>query len=105
MEKIRREVREAIKEVKVEGIKTEEEVKNKGVQMKKSSLWMVISGILVVLFLVSIFTGGFRGGGITGGAIGTLSSQEAADKALTYINTNLFLKYRFDLKKTLILRM
>ena len=54
-------------------------------KIKKSSLWMILSGILAVLFVVSIFTNGFKN--IKGGV--TLSSQEAADKAITYVNTNL----------------
>jgi hypothetical protein len=78
-----------IKEVKADYIKTDK-VKS-DVKMKKSSLWMIISAVLAILFVISIFTGGFRGG-ITGGVVGvvsTLSAQEAADKAVTYINANL----------------
>jgi len=61
--------------------------KKEHVKIKKSSLWMMLSGILAVILVISIFTGGFGRGGSTSG--GTLSSQEAADKAVTYINTNL----------------
>jgi glutaredoxin len=59
--------------------------KKKYVKMKKSSMWMLISGVLAVLLIISISTGGFGRGGTSG----TLSSKEAADKAITYINTNL----------------
>lgn len=72
-----------VKEVKAD------EIKNDSLKMKKSSLWMITSGILAVLFVVSIFTGGFRGG-ITGTVVGNvLSPKEASDKATAYINTNL----------------
>lgn len=73
-----------VKEVDVD------DIKGNNIKIKKSSLWMIISGILTVLFVISIFTHGFRGG-VTGGVVSgeILSAQEAADKAVTYINTNL----------------
>lgn len=56
----------------------------KHMKMKKSSLWMMISGILAVLLIISVYNnGGFGKGG------GKLSAKEAADKAVAYINTNL----------------
>jgi hypothetical protein len=55
----------------------------KHVKVKKAAVWMSISAILAVLLIISIVTGGFKGGGKT------LSSQEAAEKALVYINNNL----------------
>lgn len=54
-------------------------------KLKKASIWMIVSSVLAVLLVVSILTNGFKGG-VSGG---TLSSQEAADKAVAYINTNL----------------
>ena len=60
---------------------------NKHVKVKKASMWMIISGVLAVLLVISIVTGGFGRGGISTGS--TLSAQDAADKAVTYINTNL----------------
>ena len=60
--------------------------KKEHVKMKKSSLWMLISGILAVILIISIFTGGFKGGRVAGG---TLSPQEASEKAVNYINNNL----------------
>ncbi len=66
----------------------DKKTKNDSIKMKKSTFWMLISGILAVLFIISMFTNGFRG--ITGGVVAdALSPQEAADKAITYINTNL----------------
>jgi len=39
---------------------------NERVKMKKSNVWMIVSGILAILLVISIFTGGFgRGGGST----------------------------------------
>jgi protein-disulfide isomerase len=64
-----------------------EHEKHKKFKIKKEKLWMIISGILAVLFIISISTGGFGKGEGTSG--GKLSSQEAADKAINYINTNL----------------
>lgn len=55
----------------------------KHVKVKKAAVWMSISAVLAVLLIVSIVTGGFKSGGKT------LSSQEAAEKALVYINNNL----------------
>ena len=55
----------------------------KHVKVKKVAVWMSISAILAVLLIISVVTGGFKGSGKT------LSSQEAAEKALVYINNNL----------------
>lgn len=64
--------------------------KKEHVRLKKSAIWMMISGVLAVILVISIFTGGFRGKDSTPTPAGdTLSAQEAADKAVSYINTNL----------------
>ncbi|MBU0460332.1 MAG: thioredoxin domain-containing protein [Nanoarchaeota archaeon] len=57
-----------------------------------SSTWKAISGILVILLIISIFTQGFNfadGAGVTGAATAELSLSEAEEQALTYVNTNL----------------
>ena len=54
----------------------------KRVKVKKTIMWMGVSAVLAVLLVISIVTGGFKSGK-------TLSSQEAADTAISYINTNL----------------
>lgn len=53
------------------------------------TVWKVMTGILVVLLIASVFTYGFRFGnnGLTGGSVITLAQAE--DKALSYVNTNL----------------
>lgn len=56
------------------------------IKIKKSNLWMILSCLLAVLLIASIFTGGFRGSVFAGGV---LSEGEASDKAITYINTYL----------------
>ncbi len=66
--------------------KKEEVHHEKKVKIKKSSMWMMISGVLAVLLIISVTTGGFKGG-MTSGK--TLSAQEAANNAISYINTNL----------------
>ncbi len=52
--------------------------------------WKVLTGILVILLVVSVFTQGFnfgKGDQVTGAA--SLSISEAEDKALDYVNNNL----------------
>ena len=52
--------------------------------------WKVLTGILVILLVVSVFTQGFnfgKGDQVTGAA--ALSISEAEDKALDYVNNNL----------------
>ena len=57
--------------------------------VKKSSLWQGVSGVLALLLIVSIMTGGFSkfGGGTPTAA--KLTEEEASEKALTFINENL----------------
>ena len=55
--------------------------------MKKTTIWQIIVGVLAVLLIVSFFTNGFRFGGVTGGSV--VSSDDAVDKAVDYINENM----------------
>ena len=54
-------------------------------KVKKSNMWKMISGVLAILLLLSIFSGGF---GDNSNAEG-LSAAAAAQKAIEYINENL----------------
>lgn len=56
-------------------------------KIKKSQLWQMVSAILGLLFIISIFTAGFRGSGGEG-ILDGLSADEAADKAISFINSN-----------------
>ena len=56
-------------------------------KVKKSNIWKTISGILAILLLVSLFTGGF--GKTSEGDEKGLTAEEASEKAIEYINTNL----------------
>jgi hypothetical protein len=53
---------------------------------KKQNIWMWISGILLILLVASIVTGGF-GLNLFGAKI--LSKDVAAEKAVNYINNNI----------------
>lgn len=64
--------------------KTKAKHSARGIKVKKSDMWKVISGILFVLLLISVFTG--NGKQESGEE---LSVEEAKEKALSYINTNL----------------
>ncbi len=55
-------------------------------KIKKSATWPLISALLGILFIISIFTGGF---GIRKTTAGSLTPQQAADKAISFINSNL----------------
>ena len=58
-------------------------------KIKKIHIWKAVSAILGLLFILSVFTGGFRGGGGSDiSASGDLSANEAADKAIKFINSN-----------------
>ncbi|MBW2989195.1 hypothetical protein KY358_02645 [Candidatus Woesearchaeota archaeon] len=60
--------------------------------MKRSNLWMVLSGILAALLIISIFTSGFGRASSNDAAEDNkdvMNPQEAADKAIAYINANL----------------
>ena len=54
-------------------------------KIKKMVVWQWLTVILAVLFVASIFTGGFKGD-VTAQKI---SAKAAAEKAMDYINTKL----------------
>jgi glutaredoxin len=62
------------------------DVKEPNFKIKRSSIWMMVSVVLAVFFVISILTHGFSGGLV---GVAALSSDEAAEKAVTYINENL----------------
>ncbi len=53
-------------------------------KVKKSSIWKIISGILAILLLISVFSGNGKDSGTA-----ELSADEASQKAIDYVNTNL----------------
>ena len=60
---------------------------SEGITLKKSDAWKIATALAVLLLIISIFTGGFRGNkeGITG----VVSADKAAQSALNYISNNL----------------
>lgn len=58
--------------------------------IKKITIWKAAAAVLAIL-LIAIYTGGFSEGssGREGTSEDALTMEEAADKAITYINTNL----------------
>ncbi len=54
-------------------------------KIKKIQMWQIATGVLGLLFIASIFTNGFNS---SCGTAGALSAQEAADKAVTFLNAN-----------------
>jgi hypothetical protein len=54
-------------------------------EIKKITMWQLATAVLAVLLVVSVFTGGFKGG-VTSGAI---SEDSAVEKAVDFINTNM----------------
>ena len=62
---------------------------DEGGLFKEASTWKVITGIVVILLLISVFTQGFDFSreSVTGASVLTLS--EAEQKALDYVNNNL----------------
>lgn len=70
--------------------KKEVQHENKSKPIKKITVWQTAAAVLGILLIISLFTGGFGTKSGTKTATGTeLTIQEAADKAITYINTNL----------------
>ena len=65
--------------------KEEKEEKNNG-WTEETSTWKAITGIVVVLLVLSVFTQGFR---FSSESSGTLSLQEAQEKTLNYVNSYL----------------
>ena len=58
----------------------------------KISSWKTITGLVIVLLLVSLFTHGFtfsEKNTVTGATVATVTLHEAEQKALTYVNTQL----------------
>jgi protein-disulfide isomerase/plastocyanin len=52
--------------------------------------WRFVAGIVTVLLVVSIFSGGFSFGGATGAAVANpLSADDATTKTLDFVNSNL----------------
>ena len=68
-----------------------EHAHHKKSSMTKSDMWRLIAGALAVLLIISIFTAGFgfKGSSSTADTGSVLSSDEAAEKAVAYINDNL----------------
>ena len=60
---------------------------HKKVKLKKIQMWQISVGVLGVLFIVSILTHGF-GPACSGSTVAELTSDEAADKAVSYLNSN-----------------
>lgn len=70
----------------------EDEKEKEGGMFREVSTWQAITGIAIILLIFSIFSSGFH---FTGAAVGdTLSSAEAENKALEYVNAN-FLREPF----------
>jgi hypothetical protein len=65
----------------------EHNAEHKGIGIKKVHIWQIATALAVILLVISIFTGGFIGK--KGSASGTVSAEDAAEKAMEYINTNL----------------
>ncbi len=57
--------------------------------ISKSASWKIATVVLGLLLIISIFTYGFRFGGATGAVVGQITTKEASDKAVKYINDNL----------------
>jgi hypothetical protein len=56
---------------------------------QKANVWKTVSFFIGILFIASVFTNGFSfGDGVTGNTI-SITPDEAADKAASFINTNL----------------
>ena len=53
-------------------------------KVKKTIVWQSLTVILAILFIASIFTGGFKGTATT-----KISAKSASEKAVNFINTNL----------------
>ena len=58
---------------------------------KDASTWKAITGIMVILLILSVLTQGFRfsDAALTGAATASLTSSEAESKVVEYVNTNL----------------
>ncbi len=59
---------------------------------KEASTWKALTGLMLVLLILSVFTQGFNfleKNAVTGAATTTVNLQEAEQKVLTYVNTQL----------------
>lgn len=59
---------------------------DKKTKIKKIVIWQLSSAVLVILLIISIVTGGF---GLKKTAVGELTAEQAADKAISFVNSNL----------------
>ena len=69
--------------------KEHHEVKHHKKKLKKITVWQTAAAVLGILLIISLTTGGFGLKTKTAAAGEELTVEEAADKAITYINTNL----------------
>jgi hypothetical protein len=67
----------------------EEHHGHKKTKLKKITMWQTATAILGILLIASVFTAGFGIKKGTGTSGESLTIEEASDKAITYINTNL----------------
>lgn len=76
-----------VKEVKADDIKKDDiksnDAKEEPMKVKRSTLWMIATVILAVLFVISIFTHGFRGG-VTGGVV----VEEGNENSFIFMNSD-----------------
>jgi hypothetical protein len=62
---------------------------HKKTKIKKITMWQTATAILAILFIAALFTGGFGVKKGSSTSAQALTIDEASDKAITYINTNL----------------
>lgn len=60
---------------------------SEGITIKKSDVWKIATALAVLLLIISVYTGGFRGN--KEGTTGVVSADKAAQSALDYINNNM----------------
>lgn len=82
-------VKEAKEAKKVHKKMKKEKKENKNGFLSDAGVWKFVGITVAVLLVVSIFTNGFRfgGGGVT--VKGALGKEQAAEKAIDYVNNNL----------------
>lgn len=61
------------------------EAKHASAEKSSANMWKITTAVLGVLLIAAVFTHGFR----FGGAVAEMTSQQAADKAVNYVNGNL----------------
>ena len=67
-------------------IETQKHIETHHIKKKKFSIWKILTAVLFVLLVVSIFTYGFRSGNMQKGVV---SKDQAAKKTLDFLNTQL----------------